>query len=529
MSVPRLLDDLQEEVAAVWGCGIALPGPDRSASLRSLADELDGCSLSWASEQVRDLARHLEVPAEESVEDRRARTAAAYVQLQRVAAWVRTFRVSWGMEVARARLQAVDEDDAAVARRPKGLTSRVRPIGVERAGTRLMIHGLDPSGGWVVLADEVADLDVWDPMRQLATSRLFQDRVRLADVLWGELHLEDQPFTQTGGRRVVSPSYYARPAVRRVTEPVEAELPGGRAPGWVTVGIRRVPDGWGLSRDGEAWPVAVSDVLELNLAKAAAMGIDALRAVGLPRGDGATLLAAEDALGLLCFPDLDPAALRWPSERVRERGEGSVLGRLALACLGLIDPAQRLPPGASPVAQVLSWWCTGRVQPLPVPMEAEGPMAGFLSVWSHLVAEEPIPDELVSRFTRTALSSRPPLEEVAARGLCAGVEGRTLLVAHLSALKRGVRHSEILPPAMSCWAFAEALAVLRTPGASTPHPLRLLEIPPALVRTAAVEPLCAWMRGGEVDEDVLEAVLWVVGSGDVDTWVTPGATPRSSR
>ena len=224
--------------------------------------------------------------------------------------------------------------------------------------------------------------------------------------------------------------------------------------------------------------------------------------------------------GSAFFPGVDPSAIRWAPGRLSAAAADWPLGRRALRALGWEERARPVP---GRYGQVFGWWQGATLEPGPVPVEAEGIVAGHASVWRHVVAERPVPDALLGRFVRTPLSAQPPLEEVAARGLCVGgAPGRALVEAHLSQLKRGIRISEVLPDAWSLWTFADAVARLR---GSSPRdaPLAALGLPWDLLRETAVTPLADWLGGASPDEETAGALLLVLASGDSDRyWYPPG-------
>lgn len=496
MSVDQLLDDVQEELAALWGAGLALPGPDRAVALCALAERFGAIGLHAPATRLTGLAGHLGAAGDE---------VAAYRTMQELAAWVRTFRHAWSLQRARERLDAGPEGTAAAERRSPGFSGTVSPVGLERAGTRLTIQAIDDGGRRVTLSDEVSELDERDPLRVPAPSRLFQDRVRYLDVLRGDLELEDHPKTAGRGPTVFGPAFYTRPRAVRSARVTRDRLPGGRVTkrqlSRLPLTVRSSGDEWRFEHDGGDVTVSMSDVLTFNLAKWTGLGRLELDAVVLGRGGGAVLLECLDALGDRCFPAVDPMAIRWPWRRVQAAAGGWPLGE---ALLGEGD----LEHAPEPWRTVIRWWRGAEVEPrLGV---IDGPSAGHLAVWAHVASGVPIPESLGSRYLRSPLPERPGMEEIAARGLClGGASGRALVEAHVAQLRRGVAQSSVVPDGWSVWALADARARL---GGADPRsaPVAGLGLPWGTLWNNAVEPLVDWVRGEAADLDEVASALWLI-------------------
>ncbi len=513
MSVEQLIDDLETELAALWGAGVGLPGPERPRLLQALADRFAQLGLSWPTSRLRALATALEEDAAE-----------AYATTQELASWARAFREGWSLELAREHLSAA-EGDGAGPRRPSGVSATVAPLGLERAGNRLTLHVIDEQGAPLALLDEVTGLSRTDPLGQPVASRLFQDRVRYGRVLTSRIRLEDHPVTRTGGRVVLRPSFYARPTLVAADRRARDRLPQDRLRRGAAVRqelvLRRTGEGWRFEHEGGDVTIAGSDLLDFNLAKRFAVDRGELDAVVLGRSEGATLLECLDTIGDPCFPTVDPSAVRWAPRRVVAAAGPSPALAYALAALGLAErPPKR--PSVRAGWPTLFDWLAGRAPPL-VTYEGEDPTAGHFALWTHLVADRPPPERLVARFGRTPLGARPTLEEVAARGLClGGAGGRALVEAHASQLRRGVEVSEVLPDPWSLWALADAVARLRELD-PTDAPLVCLDLPVELIWTTAVEVLAPWVAGGGGDEEEVASALGLlrISGEDPRFWVSP--------
>ena len=300
MSIDQLLDDVQDELAALWGSGVALPGPDRAGALRALADRTEGVGLTWAASRLRALAGTLPDPATSS-----GSAEEAYAHLQIIAAWVRTFRWGWALQRARERLNAGPEGAAAQPRARSGFDGVVSPVGVEGLGDRWTTYAVDATGRVVTLVDDVGEVSDVEPFRSPVSSALFQDRVDYGALLAQDLRFTDHPTTERGGWTVFAPCFYTRPESVPAHTDVVARLPGGRlTPGKLhrlPLAIRRRGEGWGFEHDGGDVEIAVSRVLSFNLAKRTAIDATPLEAVLLGRTEGASLIAGRDPLGQRVF------------------------------------------------------------------------------------------------------------------------------------------------------------------------------------------------------------------------------------
>lgn len=509
MSVTTLLDDLEEELAALWGTGLILPGPDRPGSLRQLADRMQLAQLSWASARLGALADAL---SSGSGEGAPSEADTAHAHLQALVAWVRTFRVAWALDQAREQLSAQPAPRREQVR-PPGITATISPLGVEVAPGRLWVHGLAEDGSWVILADEV-QLDPVDPLREPATSRLFQQRVCYAEVLSRAIQLQDHPASGAGAR-VLRPVFYTRPTLGPATSGEarsrRASTPG--APARERLEILRRPGGWRLG--GAELTPEVSETLAFNLSKRSVLCSEPLDGIVLRRGGEAILLGALDPLGDPCFPQLDPGAIRWPIARLL----AARIPPVVLAALGL-GPAPDEPASGPWAAQILARGCGVPSEPLPLP-PASAPVVEQLRVaWSHLVVDQPVPSELVERWASEPLSRAPSLEEIVLRALClGGTAGQAQLEAATAELRRGVGQGGVLPGPVALWALGWALA--RSRGVGVPG-VSLLGLPLPRLRNLAVSPLVRWLRGGQpADEAVLGAWLLVVACDDGARFLVP--------
>jgi len=501
MSVDVLLDDVEQELSALWGSGLALPGVERPAALRRLAARTEAAALARATGLLQALGTALEEGDSDG----------AFAQAMGLAVWLRTFRAVWSLEVARERL-TVDTETGATARRVAGYTGRVRLVGPEVRAGRWLLHGLDEAGRWVVLADQPDPLDLRDPLGGLSTSRLFQDHVRLGAVLRSTLALDDHPKDQSSRPILLRPAFAARPRLQTGGEGPQPErvasVPRRGPPVVVTATWVPRPGGWGCRVGGVEVSLGDGEVLTFNLQKRWALGVSEGRVAVLPDGGGAVLLSMEDRLGDPVFPTVDPRAVRWDPAWLQGRDP------MVDAWVAVLLGADHAPPdGAS---AELSWWL-GEAPARPragaeIPAD---PVAAHGLVWRTLAAGRPLPAEWVDVWTHSPLSAPTPLEEVAVRGLClGGPAGRALVEAHVAMLRRGVTEPDLCPAPRSLWVVADALARLRDADPRG-RPMDALGLPLGVLRLAAVAPVAEWLSsGGPADREVLDALLLIAAMGD---------------
>ncbi|MCA9493401.1 MAG: hypothetical protein KC621_25900, partial [Myxococcales bacterium] len=316
---------VRELVVELWSCGVASVDPDIREALAERA------------EAVRALHPHL---AEGLAELGAAMgTVGASAVLHRVTAHVRLLSGAWGVE----RLRARERPAGPVATR-RGEDLRVVPIGAEWDRRELVIVGLDAvTGAPVELRDPIGPCPDGVPADAPVASRLFQDHVRLADVLAREIQLLDHPVTH-GRACLVRPAWHTRPQLGAPIGALalpEVDVPRRGPPHRLRLIPRRGPAGWSWwTARGEA-DVVVDELLAFDLEKRSVLGGGELDVVLVGRGDRFHVLRVEDT-----FPTVDPGATRWSLDRLRSRAAGTGLAPAVEALGGA--PAQE--PGADGVA-----------------------------------------------------------------------------------------------------------------------------------------------------------------------------------
>ena len=378
-------------------------------------------------------------------------------------------------------------------------------MGIEVAGADWTIHGIDADGGWVEICDEVGEVDGADPMRSAVTSRLFGDRVVMSTVLARTLRFWDHPWTRGSGRRVLRPAFHTRPELGPALRPDPRGRLGSGGKGLRRADLEVIPPGHLAGTEDSD----VDPTLAFNLMKRSALDSGPLEAVVRTRGRRRVVLAALDGLGNPAYPAADPAAFRWAVADL----PASLGLWIAAAGLGEVPRVG----AADPLAQaVLAWLGGGDVALRP---DGEGVEAALGCAWSHLACDQALPPALVDRFT-----GRPPssatLSEIAIRGLCqGGSPGRATVGAAISSLKRGIRrHPDLWPSGLEVWALADAAARL---GGRNPRlaPVAHLGLPLEDLRLAAVRPLAGWIRGWGDRDEVDDACLLVIASGDAPRYL----------
>ncbi|MCB9684578.1 MAG: hypothetical protein H6735_06050 [Alphaproteobacteria bacterium] len=359
------LSEVRELVVELWSCGVASVDPDIREAL------VERAAL------VRELHPHL-ADALEGLAGAMG-TPAGPEALQRATAHVRLLSAAWGVERLRSRDRPVR---ASAPRRGEDL--RVVPIGVERERRELVIVGLEATtGAPVELRDPIGALPDGVPAEERLSSRLFQDHVRLADVLSHEILLTDHPVSAGRGGRVVRPAWHTRPRlgapVGALALPV-ADLPRRGPPHRLRVDARRGPSGWGLWTPRGELDVAIDELLSFDLEKRSVLGGAALDVVLVARGDRFHVLRIDDT-----FPSVDPAATRWTIERLRTRAAGTALANAVEGLAGgpVIEPGpDELAATARAMGEGGAAWLASRVEAVASGVRDGEPLPSGRAAWA---------------------------------------------------------------------------------------------------------------------------------------------------
>ncbi|MEN0065028.1 MAG: hypothetical protein AAGA48_22990 [Myxococcota bacterium] len=503
MSLDQVLGDVRDELIALWGAGLATPGPGRADALRSLAETLNDAGLERVAGEVSQLAKALEglvgeTPSAEALH-------AVHERLQQLTTWEVQFRRAWALRTCRQTFEA-SKESVADSSRPPGLDATVVPLGVTSLDGRIVFVGeLEGRSQPIVLHDHWPGFRGGNPFRQAQASRLFQDEVVPATLLAHKWRLRDHPAVQRRGRWIVGPSFFTRPDV------LDEEVPRIVMPDDLT--LRWSSDGWTLWREEaeHALEVAPSAALDFNLRKQRVYGPD-LGARLAPNGDRHVLIAMADSIGLPCFPSVDPGAIRWTqpqakalATRMAHRGVDALL-----TYLGCLKPSgrKRKSVPSQTFGEVVAGWLAGRP-----------PKAGNEAAAVALAALGGAPAALVSELSLAEIGPTPTGIEVVRRALEIEdlAERKAFVQAHVVAFTRSIRRGGVVPAGRDLWALTALWSRLGSPSDPETSQPTLNGVPFDLdrLRLAAVNPLSRALRGEAVSaEEVEDALLLVVGSDD---------------
>ena len=178
--------------------------------------------LAGGAERLAELAGAVEAVV--GAEDRPSRDAASRVAadaLHAALVWLRVARSELELEAVRAALRDEVTTDTSALERP-AVTTRVAPVGLERVGRRVVVHGLDDHGP-ILLSDQWLDIDPVTPLDRPVISRLFGDRIVPRAMLAGRVVAQDHPVSREGVHRVLRPSFVSR-LRRRCFRPRQSEF-----------------------------------------------------------------------------------------------------------------------------------------------------------------------------------------------------------------------------------------------------------------------------------------------------------------
>ncbi len=332
--VARLLADIDEALKQIYVAGLAYPDPELPDELAALAERSERHGLATATEHLLGLRANLEaIGKERDLAWRQQLSSAAWSRTQRFVAWLRLFRTEHGFLQVQGQLAA--QSTGTVERRRVAYPARtmsVWPVGIELSpGGRLVIFARDLDSELVVLLrDQLAEYDPEHPLRSHAISRLFQDSVRLGDVLSSVIRLENHPVVQRHKALLFRPAFQATPKLLPVADNFEApaltqmpldESSGVPVPvhsaGPAHLRLHVTREGGVLeikSSKGGAVPIELDAyALKFNLTKLMlreATETLELDAVVLPRKDALLVLSVTTPLDNTVYPSHDPALFR---------------------------------------------------------------------------------------------------------------------------------------------------------------------------------------------------------------------------
>ncbi len=555
--VKARLERAARAVERLIASGVAWPDAGAAAALDASADGLLTLGLAGGAQRLADLAGAVEAVA--GADDRSSRDAASRVAadaLHAALVWLRVARSELDLEAVRAALRDEVTTDTSALQRP-AVTTRVAPVGLERVGRRVVVHGLDDHGP-ILLSDQWLDIDPVTPLDRPVISRLFGDRIVPRAMLAGRVVAQDHPVSREGVHRVLRPSFVSR---LRLDSTPASPKPVPTAVG--SEDRRSFPPATSLevsleSRPGEGAalvtaagpiPLESSALRELALACLEVRGdIEGLRAVIRRRASTSSLLALDHPSVGRTFPDLDPGAFalsattlfaRVPLDSIAGLWLGAALvGHGADGWEALALASESLQP-RTPLEH---WWLARARAELDLPGRADGDAirAALDDVdaegqWPLLdVARQADLDAAVMPERRAAWRTHgasdlqaPSVGRVCARAMqlsdlgeeAHGATPRERAAAFLEAHVERRRGSEVDPelwPTPREWLWLSrahgAVGGVARVSALRPDRLRLL-------RTIAA-PVLRWARHGDVrDLGLAGDALWCALSADLDRLV----------
>lgn len=498
MTLERVLRDLRDELVALFGAGLATPGPGRAEALRSVAETMAAAGLGRAGAAVDEVANVLdEVVA--SPGDRE-RLRALHERIQWLLTWEAQFQRALALRASRRAIADGGTETVAAMARPPGIDGPVTPVGVAAIDDRIrFVLRIEGSGERLVLHDDwpASNHLVRNRFTVAQASRLFQEPVVPADLMRTSWRLSDHPAVRRRGGWVGGPSFFTRPELRGeaiVGDPMSD-----------TLTVRWSSEGWTLWRDEAQVEVVRNAAIDFNLRKQQVVS-DTIDVRLAPYADEHVIVAMRGANGEVRFPMVDPAAVRWSLDELA--------GRLAIHDhRGVQSLMDRLASGRAPEEPPTT------IGEIVAGATGDGTGEARLAQAAAGIATNAV-DDLVT----LALPVRPSLTDVVRRALALPpTDAREFVEAHTTRLAREVRRGEVVPPGRDLWLISALWTQLFGEDSGT-HALPGVAIDLDRLRNAAVNTLARTLGGDGVGGDEIEdALILIVACGDAEQFFEPGS------
>lgn len=218
--VERFLQDVEEALKQVFVAGLAYPDPELPDELTALSERAQRHGLASAMGYLLRLKAYLEATTGQSdLFLRQQHAQEAWSETQRFLAWVRLFRSEHNFITVQGKMaaEATGELRDNSARYPTR-SATVWPLGIELdRGGKLLVFCQDvETGRYVLLRDQLAEFDERDPLGSRSISRLFQDAIKLSDLLESVVRLEDHPVVTRASAWLFRPAFQALPTLHPV-------------------------------------------------------------------------------------------------------------------------------------------------------------------------------------------------------------------------------------------------------------------------------------------------------------------------
>ena len=308
-SLVALVRDVSDVLDAIAVAGLAWPDPALVGDLDGLAMRTESAGAPTGAGYLRSLSAALQCltqATELSTRDRAGRVA--FAELNHLVLWHQLFRKEVDAVAVQAHLLTHDDTTPTHQRQTPTLSGVVHWVGVLRDGETVRFFGLCDQR-LVIFVDEWLGLCPSCLAYEPAVSRVFQARLRLAQVLSSGVRLTDFPV------EVQQDFLLARPHFRSVPTLVKRSEDQIKIPKSTSDLAPVVVDGQ-LAREGSkvvlrvsGRRLTVSDTLTLTLTRfLLANGATDVSLVVLKRRDRMVLVGFQSEFDGLVFPHLDDHA-----------------------------------------------------------------------------------------------------------------------------------------------------------------------------------------------------------------------------
>lgn len=426
--------------------GLDRPEGDLRERLADLALRADGLGMGAGAARLRALGGALGGDP----------LAVRTVAFQTAVAWWRGLKAELDLLLAEAALDSVVSAPAVEQAGP-GFHGEVDIVGIEPGanGSWLLWGQVVGQEGFVTIREEIRPLakrTPAEPLRAPSASRMLQDRCVPAEILRQRWVFKDQPMSRQAGVVVLRSAFSGRPALTPSSTarplPELRDAVPGRVAGPVRCRLALADGDSAVRVVGLESAFAPSPLVVFNLKKARVQALDPwFRVVG----PGPELVGADDGIGDLALPQLDPTWASVPVPRWVEavkacpRGIAGLwlragLGRLQVPVVtgSFLEEAE----GARPRGL---WWTHRRAWLLealgeePVPADLALGLEGVAAFTADpdRVALEAVATLLGTDPERTFASDRARLDDRALFAAVRIVAGHPEAGAHLKALALG--------------------------------------------------------------------------------------------